>query len=93
MKLSRTLSAAASAAVLSTLALAGRTAPASAAGSFVVSEAQFDTMFPSRNAFHTYKGLVDALSAYRSSPPPATTPPASARPRPSSPTSATRPVA
>lgn len=33
-------------------------------GSFVVSEAQFDQIFPSRNAFYTYSGLVAALSAY-----------------------------
>ncbi|MFE6056526.1 chitinase [Kitasatospora sp. NPDC056446] len=64
MKLSRTLSLAASAAVLSTLAVAGQTAPASAAGSFVVSESQFNQMFPSRNSFYTYQGLVNALSAY-----------------------------
>ncbi|QKV76366.1 chitinase [Amycolatopsis sp. Hca4] len=38
-------------------------APASAA-SFVVSEAQFDQMFPGRNAFYTYSGLTAALSAY-----------------------------
>nr|1WVU_A Chain A, chitinase C [Streptomyces griseus]1WVU_B Chain B, chitinase C [Streptomyces griseus]2DBT_A Chain A, chitinase C [Streptomyces griseus]2DBT_B Chain B, chitinase C [Streptomyces griseus]2DBT_C Chain C, chitinase C [Streptomyces griseus] len=31
---------------------------------FVVSEAQFNQMFPNRNAFYTYKGLTDALSAY-----------------------------
>ncbi|HJP72691.1 MAG TPA: glycoside hydrolase family 19 protein [Pseudonocardiaceae bacterium] len=31
---------------------------------FVVSEAQFDQMFPSRNAFYTYSGLVSAMSAY-----------------------------
>ena len=31
---------------------------------FVVSEAQFDQMFPSRNSFYTYSGLVSALSAY-----------------------------
>ena len=35
-------------------------------GSFVVSEAQFDQMFPSRNSFYTYSGLVSALSAYPS---------------------------
>ncbi|MGP3983477.1 chitinase [Streptomyces sp. KR80] len=34
------------------------------AGEFVVSEAQFDQMFPNRNPFYTYKGLTDALSAY-----------------------------
>lgn len=31
---------------------------------FVVSEAQFNQMFPNRNAFYTYQGLTDALSAY-----------------------------
>lgn len=31
---------------------------------FVVSEAQFNQMFPSRNSFYTYQGLVAALSAY-----------------------------
>ena len=33
-------------------------------GGFVVSEAQFDQMFPNRNSFYTYSGLVTALSAY-----------------------------
>ena len=31
---------------------------------FVVSEAQFDQMFPNRNSFYTYSGLVSAMSAY-----------------------------
>ncbi|MEU2764021.1 glycoside hydrolase family 19 protein [Streptomyces sp. NPDC007094] len=31
---------------------------------FVVSEAQFNQMFPNRNPFYTYQGLTDALSAY-----------------------------
>ncbi|MFG3258937.1 glycoside hydrolase family 19 protein [Streptomyces sp. NPDC048172] len=31
---------------------------------FVVSEAQFEQMFPNRQPFYTYKGLIDALSAY-----------------------------
>ncbi|MEV7992483.1 glycoside hydrolase family 19 protein [Streptomyces sp. NPDC086077] len=31
---------------------------------FVVSEAQFNQMFPGRNAFYTYSGLTAALSAY-----------------------------
>jgi predicted chitinase len=31
---------------------------------FVVSEAQFDQMFPNRNPFYTYSGLTEALSAY-----------------------------
>ncbi|MGP3980495.1 glycoside hydrolase family 19 protein [Streptomyces sp. KR80] len=38
--------------------------PGSGDGSFVVSEAQFNQMFPNRNSFYTYKGLTDALSAY-----------------------------
>ncbi|MFI8517687.1 glycoside hydrolase family 19 protein [Streptomyces sp. NPDC085481] len=31
---------------------------------FVVSEAQFNQMFPGRNSFYTYSGLTAALSAY-----------------------------
>ncbi|MFD7026971.1 glycoside hydrolase family 19 protein [Streptomyces sp. NPDC059917] len=31
---------------------------------FVVSQAQFNQMFPNRNPFYTYNGLVAALSAY-----------------------------
>jgi chitinase len=41
----------------------GGTTPPSG-GSFVVSEAQFNQMFPSRNSFYTYSGLTAALSAY-----------------------------
>ncbi|MFI9603426.1 glycoside hydrolase family 19 protein [Streptomyces sp. NPDC052043] len=33
-------------------------------GDFVVSEAQFNQMFPNRNGFYTYSGLVAALDAY-----------------------------
>ncbi|MFJ9552214.1 glycoside hydrolase family 19 protein [Nocardiopsis sp. NPDC101807] len=33
-------------------------------GSFVVSEAQFNQMFPNRNSFYTYSGLTTALSSY-----------------------------
>jgi chitinase len=33
-------------------------------GGFVVSEAQFNQMFPSRNSFYTYRGLTAALAAY-----------------------------
>jgi predicted chitinase len=40
----------------------GSTPPSS--GGFVVSEAQFDQMFPNRNSFYTYDGLVSAMSAY-----------------------------
>jgi predicted chitinase/chitodextrinase len=40
----------------------GTTPPSS--GGFVVSEAQFNQMFPGRNSFYTYAGLTAALSAY-----------------------------
>lgn len=36
----------------------------SAAAEFIVSEAQFEEMFPDRNEFYTYKGLTEALDAY-----------------------------
>ncbi|MDQ1031631.1 putative chitinase/uncharacterized membrane protein [Streptomyces umbrinus] len=43
-------------------------APASGGGGtpsgFVVTEGQFNQMFPSRNSFYTYSGLTAALSAY-----------------------------
>ncbi|WP_216903006.1 chitinase [Nocardia alni] len=46
------------------LMVAGGAVPAAAAGTFVISESQFDRMFPNRNAFYTYRGLADALGAY-----------------------------
>ncbi|MEU4156338.1 glycoside hydrolase family 19 protein [Actinoplanes sp. NPDC026670] len=33
-------------------------------GGFVVTEAQFNQMFPSRNGFYSYSGLVTAMGAY-----------------------------
>ena len=42
----------------------GTPPPGPAPGGFVVSEAQFNQMFPSRNRFYTYSGLVAALGAY-----------------------------
>ncbi|MEU6969352.1 glycoside hydrolase family 19 protein [Kitasatospora aureofaciens] len=33
-------------------------------GGFPVSQAQFDQMFPNRNPFYTYQGLLDATGAY-----------------------------
>ncbi len=33
-------------------------------GGFVVSEAQFNQMFPSRNGFYSYAGLTDAMKKY-----------------------------
>ncbi|MGY5032518.1 glycoside hydrolase family 19 protein [Streptomyces sp. 900116325] len=41
----------------------GGTDPGTPSG-FVVSEAQFNQMFPGRNPFYTYSGLTAALSAY-----------------------------
>ncbi|MFE7134386.1 glycoside hydrolase family 19 protein [Streptomyces sp. NPDC057638] len=38
--------------------------PGPGPGGFVVSEAQFNQMFPSRNSFYTYAGLKAALSSY-----------------------------
>jgi predicted chitinase len=61
---SRILAVLSAAAVASGLAVVVPAAPASAAGSFVVSEAQFNQMFPHRNSFYSYQGLVSALSAY-----------------------------
>ncbi|SCE72418.1 Predicted chitinase [Micromonospora mirobrigensis] len=40
----------------------GSTPPAP--GGFVVSETQFNQMFPNRNGFYSYSGLVAAMSAY-----------------------------
>lgn len=34
---------------------------------FVISEAEFDEIFPDRDAFYTYQGLIDALHAYPAS--------------------------
>ncbi|HEX6343835.1 chitinase [Umezawaea sp.] len=38
--------------------------PSTSAASFVVSEAQFNQIFPGRNSFYTYGGLTAALDAY-----------------------------
>jgi predicted chitinase len=40
------------------------TAPPSTPGAFPVTEAQFNSMFPGRNAFYTYAGLTDAASKF-----------------------------
>jgi predicted chitinase len=42
----------------------GTPAPPPPAGGFVVSEAQFNQMFPGRNAFYTYAGLVNAMTKF-----------------------------
>ena len=66
----RTLAALFSAAVASTVAFApvANAAVADSAkadnATFVVSQSQFNQMFPDRNSFYTYKGLTDALGAY-----------------------------
>lgn len=61
---SRMLAVLSTVAVASGLAVAVPAAPVSAAGAFVVSQAQFHQMFPNRNNFYSYQGLVDALRAY-----------------------------
>ncbi|WP_079087026.1 glycoside hydrolase family 19 protein [Streptomyces silvensis] len=43
---------------------ADRGACAGGVSDFVISEAQFDAIFPERNPFYTYQGLIDALHAY-----------------------------
>src|SRR5688572_30684453 len=48
-------------ATLAPPALAQKT---TAAADFVVTESQFNQMFPNRNSFYTYSGLTAALSAY-----------------------------
>ncbi|MCF4137083.1 chitinase [Streptomyces sp. Tue 6430] len=40
------------------------TGPGTPVGSFVVTEAQFNQMFPGRNSFYSYSGLTAALGAY-----------------------------
>jgi predicted chitinase len=52
------------AAAAGAVVLPATTASAAPDASFVVSEAQFGQMFPSRNSFYTYSGLTAALSAY-----------------------------
>jgi predicted chitinase len=64
MSVFRVMAATTFAAVTSALALAAPTTPAAAAGTFVVSQPQFNQMFPSRNSFYTYQGLINALGAY-----------------------------
>ncbi|HBF78817.1 MAG TPA: chitinase, partial [Streptomyces sp.] len=50
--------------ILAPTAVAQKTDARSTAAEFVLSEAQFDDMFPNRNSFYTYSGLTAALSAY-----------------------------
>jgi chitodextrinase len=42
----------------------GDTGGGGSTGGFVVSEAQFNQMFPGRNGFYTYAGLTDAMNKY-----------------------------
>ncbi|MEO3752750.1 chitinase [Streptomyces sp. B6B3] len=53
-------------AVLPGTSTAAATGPndSGAAQAFVVSEAQFNQMFPSRNSFYTYSGLTAAMSSF-----------------------------
>ncbi|MGW4483743.1 chitinase [Amycolatopsis sp. NPDC004368] len=52
------------AAALAVLVPATTAATAAPAAGFVVSEAQFNQMFPGRNSFYSYSGLTNALGAY-----------------------------
>jgi len=52
------------AAAAGAIVLPATTASAAPDASFVVSEAQFDQIFPGRNSFYTYSGLTAALDAY-----------------------------
>ena len=61
---SRRILTAAAAAATVVVSLLGPIASTASAAGFVVSEGQFNKMFPSRNSFYTYKGLTEALSAY-----------------------------
>ncbi|WP_199551071.1 chitinase [Streptomyces sp. N35] len=63
------LATTAAAALMGTLTLAPtasaeKTEDIKTAAEFIVSQAQFDQMFPNRNSFYTYSGLTDALAAY-----------------------------
>lgn len=66
MSLRRILTAVglAAAAAITVLVPATTAANAAPAASFVVSESQFNQMFPGRNSFYSYSGLTDALGAY-----------------------------
>jgi predicted chitinase len=52
------------AAATGAIVLPATTASAAPDASFVVSEAQFNQIFPSRNSFYSYSGLTAALDAY-----------------------------
>jgi predicted chitinase len=70
MSAHRVLATVTSIAIASTIALAPSVTASAAASTatgtsaFVVSQSQFDQMFPGRNSFYSYQGLIDALSAY-----------------------------
>ncbi|OZM72925.1 chitinase [Amycolatopsis antarctica] len=70
MSIRRILTALAAIAAAGTVTIVAQS-PASAgdatgapSAEFVVSQPQFEEMFPSRNPFYTYSGLTDALGAY-----------------------------
>ncbi|QMU69956.1 chitinase [Streptacidiphilus sp. P02-A3a] len=59
-----TVTSAAFAIALVAVAPATPSAAATRSAGFVVSQSQFNKMFPSRNSFYSYQGLVDALGTY-----------------------------
>jgi predicted chitinase len=52
------------AAVMLTVAAPTHASASSSAAGFVVNQTQFNKMFPGRNPFYSYQGLIDALGAY-----------------------------
>jgi predicted chitinase len=50
-------------AVVASFAIVAPAAPSSAA-TFIVTQAQFNQMFPSRNGFYTYSGLTQAMDSF-----------------------------
>jgi predicted chitinase len=42
----------------------GNTTPPPSTSGFPISESQFNSMFPSRNGFYSYSGLIDAIKKY-----------------------------
>ena len=64
MLVRRAAAAFAAAAITVGLAVTMPAAATARPAGFVVSEAQFNQMFPNRNAFYTFQGLTDATGAY-----------------------------
>jgi predicted chitinase len=64
MRVRRVVAALAAAAITVGLAVTMPAAATARPAGFVVSEAQFNQMFPNKNGFYTFQGLTDATGAY-----------------------------